>query len=48
MRYIGALEGEGVTTVRVDNEDEGHKRMEQMVESGEVDGAVTIRFSAAG
>ena len=44
VRYIGALEGEGVTTVRVDNEDEGHKRMEQMVESGEVDGAVTMHF----
>ena len=42
--YIGTLEAEGVTTVRVDNEDEGHKRMEQMVEKGEVDGAVTMHF----
>lgn len=42
--YIGTLEAEGVTTVRVANEDEGHKRMEAMVESGEVDGAVTMHF----
>lgn len=42
--YIGTLEAEGVTTVRVVNEDEGHKRMEAMVESGEVDGAVTMHF----
>ncbi|MEY8232729.1 glycine/sarcosine/betaine reductase complex component C subunit alpha [Oscillospiraceae bacterium 50-16] len=42
--YIGTLEAEGVTTVRVNNEDEGHKKMEQMVDSGEVDGAVTMHF----
>jgi len=42
--YIGTLEAEGVTTVRVDNEDEGHKKMEQMVDNGEVDGAVTMHF----
>ena len=44
VRYIGTLEAEGVTTVHVDNEDEGHKRMEEMVEKGEVDGAVTMHF----
>ena len=42
--YIGTLEAEGVHTVKVENEDEGHKKMEQMVESGEVDGAVTMHF----
>ncbi len=42
--YIGTLEAEGVRTVKVENEDEGHKKMEQMVESGEVDGAVTMHF----
>lgn len=42
--YIGTLEHEGVTTVKVENEDEGHKKMEQMVENGEVDGAVTMHF----
>ena len=42
--YIGTLEAEGVTTVHVANEDEGHKKMEEMVEKGEVDGAVTMHF----
>ena len=42
--YIGTLEAEGVHTVKVADEDEGHKKMEQMVESGEVDGAVTMHF----
>ena len=42
--YIGTLEAEGVTTVKVANEDEGHKKMEELVEKGEVDGAVTMHF----
>lgn len=42
--YIGTLEGEGVTTVRVENEDAGHKKMEEMLASGEVDGAVTMHY----
>lgn len=42
--YIGTLEAEGVTTVKVENEDEGHKKMEAMLESGEIDGAVTMHF----
>ena len=42
--YIGSLTAEGVTTVPVTNEEEGHKKMEEMVESGEVDGAVTMHF----
>ena len=42
--YIGTLEAEGVTTVKVADEDEGHKKMEELVEKGEVDGAVTMHF----
>ncbi len=42
--YIGTLTADGVTTVPVADEEEGHKKMEQMVESGEVDGAVTMHF----
>lgn len=42
--YIGSLEAEGVTTIPVTNDDEGHKKMEEMVEKGEVDGAVTMHF----
>ncbi len=42
--YIGSLEASGVHTVHVANDEEGHKKMEQMVEAGEVDGAVTMHF----
>ena len=42
--YIGSLEAEGITTIHVNDDEEGHKKMEQMVESGEVDGAVTMHF----
>ena len=42
--YIGSLHAEGVTTVEVPDEDAGHKKMEEMVSSGEVDGAVTMHF----
>lgn len=42
--YIGSLEAKGVTTIPVANDDEGHKKMEEMVEKGEVDGAVTMHF----
>lgn len=42
--YIGTLEAEGVTTVKVADEEEGHKKMEELVEQGQVDGAVTMHF----
>lgn len=42
--YIGSLEAEGITTIPVANDDEGHKKMEEMVEQGQVDGAVTMHF----
>lgn len=42
--YIGSLEAEGVTTIPVANDEEGHKKMEEMVEQGQVDGAVTMHF----
>ena len=42
--YIGSLEAEGGTTIHVANDDEGHKKMEEMVEQGQVDGAVTMHF----
>lgn len=44
VRYIGALAGEGVHTVPVENEAEGHARMEKMLEEGEADGAVTMHY----
>ena len=42
--YIGSLEHEGITTVKVADDEEGHKKMEAMVDAGEVDGAVTMHF----
>ena len=42
--YIGSLEAEGVTTVHVADEEEGHKKMDELLESGEVDGAVTMHY----
>ena len=42
--YIGTLEAHGVTTVHVANEDEGHKKMDEMLANHEVDGAVTMHY----
>lgn len=42
--YIGTLEAEGVTTVKVANDEEGHDKMEEMLKNGEVDAAVTMHF----
>ncbi|MBR3126023.1 MAG: glycine reductase [Mogibacterium sp.] len=42
--YIGTLEAEGVTTVKVADDEEGHKKMEELLESGEVDAAVTMHY----
>jgi len=41
---IGTVEHPSITTVKVENEEEGHKVMERMVENKEVDGAVTMHF----
>ena len=42
--YIGSLENEGVTTVSVPDDEAGHKKMEELLQSGEVDGAVTMHY----
>ena len=42
--YIGTLEAEGVTTIKVANDEEGHKKMEDMLKNKEIDGAVTMHF----
>lgn len=42
--YIGTLEAEGVTTVKVADDEEGHSKMEEMLKNGEIDGAVTMHF----
>ena len=42
--YIGSLEAPGITTVKVADDEEGHKKMEEMLAAGEIDGAVTMHF----
>ncbi|HHW95457.1 MAG TPA: glycine reductase [Mogibacterium sp.] len=42
--YIGTLEAEGVTTVKVADDEEGHAKMEELLGSGEVDAAVTMHY----
>ena len=42
--YIGSLEAPGITTVHVAGDEEGHKKMEQLLDAGEIDGAVTMHF----
>ncbi len=43
--YIGTLEAEGVTTVKVANDEEGHDKMEEMLKNRkEIDAAVTMHF----
>ena len=42
--YIGTLEAEGVTTVKVANDEEGHNKMEEMLKNKEIDAAVTMHF----
>ena len=42
--YIGTLEAEGVTTIKVADDEEGHAKMEEMLANKEIDGAVTMHF----
>ena len=44
MYYIGSLEHEGVITVKVADDEEGHKKMEEMLANKEVDAAVTMHY----
>lgn len=42
--YIGTKTDPRVRTSAVSDEEEAHKRMEELLESGEVDGAVTMHY----
>lgn len=44
VTLIGTMEDPSFTTVKVANDEEGHKAMENMLNSGEIDGAVTMHF----
>ena len=41
---IGSKANEGVNTVLVDSEDDAHKKMEELLDSGNVDAAVTMHY----
>ena len=42
--YIGTLEDPAVTTVHVADDEEGHAKMDELLDSGEIDGAVTMHY----
>ena len=42
--YIGTLEDPSVTTVKVADDEEGHAKMDELLDAGEVDGAVTMHY----
>ena len=45
--YIGTLTAEGVTTVPVADEEEGHRKMEEMIDSWQaIKGSAGSRYSA--
>lgn len=44
VHYIGTLEHDGITTIHVDDNEAGHKKMEEMLDAHEIDGAVTMHF----
>ena len=44
VSYIGQKEAEGVKTVFVEDDEAGHKKMDELLDAGEVDGAVTMHY----
>jgi hypothetical protein len=42
--YIGTLEHEGITTVRAESDEAAHDKMDELLDSGAVDGAVTMHY----
>lgn len=42
--YIGSATHEGITTVPVATDEEGHKKMEELLDNHSIDGAVTMHF----
>lgn len=42
--YIGTLEDPSVTTVKVADDEEGHAKMDELLNSKEIDGAVTMHY----
>ena len=44
VQYIGTLEDPAVTTVKVADDEEGHAKMDELLNAHEIDGAVTMHY----
>ena len=44
VQYIGSFTNDAVTTIAVADDEEGHAKMDEMLDSGEIDGAVTMHY----
>jgi len=44
VTLIGAAEHESITTAKVTSEDEAHKKMEELLTNGDIDGVVTMHY----
>jgi hypothetical protein len=44
VQYIGSFENDAVTTIQVADDEEGHAKMDEMLEAGDIDGAVTMHY----
>ena len=44
VQYIGTLKHDGITTIEVKDAEAGHKKMEALLDSHDIDGAVTMHY----
>ncbi len=44
VQYIGTFEDPAVTTIKVADDEEGHAKMDELLDSKEIDGAVTMHY----
>ena len=44
VQYIGTFEDPAVTTVKVADDEEGHAKMDELLNAGAIDGAVTMHY----
>ena len=44
VQYIGTLEDPAVTTIKVADDEEGHAKMDELLNAHEIDGAVTMHY----
>ena len=42
--YLGSLQRDGVSTILVKDDEEGHAKMDELLAQGEIDGAVTMHY----